>query len=255
VSANEISGEADPANERDPAVSYWNEWNRTWRFTDEKDAFMVAQATALRRIAEREDLSGAQILDVGCGTGWLGNELSGFGHITGTDLSPEAISEGHRRYPSLDLRCGDFLQMDLGDHFDLVLSSDSLVLMSDRAKCIQRMATLQQAGDVLVLMTMNPFVWQRRRALRPIDQSVPHASVDTWLRRHELKRLLHPYYKIESFATIEPGGDKGILFWVENRYVRGATGRLLGRERWTRMLERFNLGREFIIVARRMSYT
>jgi len=66
--------------------------------------------------------------------------------------------------------------------------------------------------------------------------------------------LLNRHYEIVSFRTICPGGDRGVLFWVENRYVRGIMARLSGSV-WSRVLERVGLGQEFVVVARRRERT
>jgi hypothetical protein len=46
------------------------------------------------------------------------------------------------------------------------------------------------------------------------------------------------------------GGDRGTLWWVENRWVRGGMGRLVGRQRWRSTLEALRIGRELVVVAR-----
>src|SRR5579863_8386094 len=88
-----------------PHVRYWDEWNRTWRFRDDHDEFMDRQAEIVRSVADTSGDQRIRVLDVGCGTGWLGNVLAERGLVTGTDLSPEAIAQGRERYPDLDLRC------------------------------------------------------------------------------------------------------------------------------------------------------
>ncbi len=85
--------------------------------------------------------------------------------------------------------------------------------------------------------------------MRPRDPAVPGARVEEWPTRQDVIRLLAPYYTIRSFRTIVPGGDLGVLFWVEHRYIHGAARRAIGRTRWTNVLERLRLGREFIVVA------
>jgi hypothetical protein len=100
-------------------------------------------------------------------------------------------------------------------------------------------------------MTMNPFVWSRRSSLRALDPSVPNARVEQWPSRRNLQQMLASSYLIDELYTIVPGGDRGILFWVENRYVRAIAGRVAGRDRWSTWQEKVGLGRELVIVARR----
>ena len=238
-----------PTNEGN--IRFWDDWNREWRFRSDHDAFMKRQAEAVREIATRHGLDGADILDVGCGTGWLANELVAYGPVMGTDLSPEAIHEGTMRFPAVNLVCGDFMQLDLAGPFDLVLSSDSLVPMPSFSRFIARIADLQLKGGVFVLMTQNPFVWSRRSTIGPANPSVLNWDVAEWPGRRTLVRLLTPFYDDLDIRTIVPGGARGLLFWVENRYVQGFFGRAFGQARWLKLLERAGVGRELIIVGRR----
>lgn len=244
------TAENDPhATTGDRHRRFWDDWNRTWRFQDGHDEFMTRQVAILREVLGGLPAD-ASVLDVGCGTGWLANEAVTPGRrVVGTDLSPEAIASGQERFASVDLRCGDFLELELDGPFGLVMSSDALVPMPDHARCIGRVAELQRPGGVFLLMTQNPFVWRRRSKLRPHDPSVPNGHVDQWPTKARVAELLGPYYAIERQFTFEPGGDKGLLFWVEHRIVRGAMGRLVGRQRWRGWLERAGLGRELVIVA------
>ncbi len=85
--------------------SFWNAWNAEWRSAD-LDEFMQRQRDVAVDSAGRFDRNDLRILDVGCGTGWLGASLLRFGRVTGTDLSPGAIADGQARYPRVDLRVG-----------------------------------------------------------------------------------------------------------------------------------------------------
>ena len=64
--------------------------------------------------------------------------------------------------------------------------------------------------------------------------------------------LLADDFEIERTGSLDPGGDRGVLFWVERRPTR-ALRRLVGERRWDRLLERFYIGRELVIRARRIT--
>ena len=65
------------------ANQYWDSWNQTWRFRDDCDVFMESQHALAISVAREAGLREARILDVGCGTGWLGNALRPFGRVGG----------------------------------------------------------------------------------------------------------------------------------------------------------------------------
>ena len=233
------------------SAEFWNQWNRDWRFRDDVDPFMRRQLEIVADVARAENLRGARILGFGCGTGWMESSLVECGEVWGTDLSSEAIAEGQRRYPRLHLRCCDFLRESLPGPFDLVLSSDSLVPMVDHAECIRRVADLVRPGGIFLLMTQNPYVWERRSMFRPVPDGIPHPTPDTWPTRQRVLDLLQPHFTVEQSFTFEPGGDRGLLWWVENDTVKRLAHGMLGEYRWRRLLERAGLGRELVFIARR----
>jgi SAM-dependent methyltransferase len=247
VAATDAKSSSTSANPN----QYWDEWNQTWRFRDDCDGFMERQRDLAISVARETGLREVRILDVGCGTGWLGNALLPFGRVWGTDLSPSAIADGSRRYPELKLICSDFLEVDLPGPFDLVVSADAFAPMHDHEACVRRIAALLNPGGTFLLMTQNPPIWRRRSTLRQLPNCVPHASTDEWPSLGRIRDLLRPSFIIQRVTSLDPGGDTGFLWWVENRYVRGGMGRLLGRTRWRSLLERARLGRELVVVARR----
>ncbi len=188
-----------------------------------------------------------RILEAGCGVGWLANELLPLGEVTALDLSPAAIAEGHRRYPGVRFACGDFTELALDGPFDVVLMADSLSNMSDPQGAIARAAALLAPGGNLLLLTPNRFVWTRRSKLKSRSAG-QHMS---WPTRAGYRSMLAPWFDIASITTIHPGGDRGILWWVERSRLQAAIGSVVGATRWRNALERAGLGRQFVIVAMR----
>jgi magnesium-protoporphyrin O-methyltransferase len=78
------------------------------------------------------DLSGARVLDAGCGAGQLSEELAARGaEVLGVDISPKLLGLADSRMPEalrgrLSYRAGDMLDPGLGD-FDYVVAMDSLI--------------------------------------------------------------------------------------------------------------------------------
>jgi magnesium-protoporphyrin O-methyltransferase len=84
-------------------------------------------------LADGSALSGARVLDAGCGTGLLAIDAARLGaHVTGIDLSPTLINLARERLPadlapgSVQLLSGDMLDPKLGD-FDHMVAMDSLI--------------------------------------------------------------------------------------------------------------------------------
>lgn len=78
------------------------------------------------------DLTGARILDAGCGTGALAVEAARRGaNVVAIDVSASLVNIARERAPtdlagSIDWRAGDMMSPDLGD-FDHVVAMDSLI--------------------------------------------------------------------------------------------------------------------------------
>ena len=79
------------------------------------------------------DLTGKRVLDAGCGTGALADQLAKRGAcVVAVDLSPRMIEIANKRYVdcacdgSVDFRAGDMLDESLGD-FDHIVAMDSFI--------------------------------------------------------------------------------------------------------------------------------
>jgi ubiquinone/menaquinone biosynthesis C-methylase UbiE len=69
----------------------------------------------LERFAQKVP-PGLPICDLGCGPGHLAAHLKSLGaEVVGIDLSPGMIAEAKRRYPQIEYRVGDMLQLELPD--------------------------------------------------------------------------------------------------------------------------------------------
>lgn len=108
-----------------------------------------------------DDLTGARILDAGCGTGALAVEAAQRGaHVVAIDLSPTLIGLARERLPAtlgrgtIEFHVGDMLDPRLG-RFDHVVAMDSLIHY--RAFDIARvLAGLAERTDRSILFTFAP---------------------------------------------------------------------------------------------------
>jgi SAM-dependent methyltransferase len=231
----------------DEQASFWDRWNQACRFKDDESPFMAREKHEATTVAQRIGLHGARILDVGCGTGWLGHSLLSFGSVTGTDLSPLSISEGTRRFPGLRLVAGDFMALEFDGPFDFIVCADALVNIPDAPAAVAKITKLLRPGGTFLLMVPNREVWRHRSALERVGEG----QFMRWPPLSLIREWLRPHVVIDRIGTIEPGGDRGLLWWVENRWVRGLLGRALGRRRWQSLLETARLGRQWVIVTHR----
>ena len=116
------------------------------------------RAKMLARVPE--DLSGARILDAGCGPGMMTKELAERGgNIVAIDISPSLIKIARKRLsPHLakfvEFRSGDMLDPTLGQ-FDFVFAMDSLIYY-DTSQICSAVLNLGQRPTQKVIFTVAP---------------------------------------------------------------------------------------------------
>jgi 2-polyprenyl-3-methyl-5-hydroxy-6-metoxy-1,4-benzoquinol methylase len=151
---------------------------------------------AVRAVLEAHPGGGAQVLDVGGGTGGFAVRLAGLGHqVTVVDPSPDALAALARRADEegvADRVTG--LQGDLGDlasghEVDLVLCHGVLGLVADPAAALATTASVLRPGGVLSLLVSQQHAAVLARAMAGhltqakalLEGTAPHVDADSRL--------------------------------------------------------------------------
>jgi len=102
-----------------------------------------------------------RVLDLGCGTGDAAFELAlarPAAQVTAADLSRTSIEAAARRQEHdpagerVELRHGDYLELDLGEPFDLIVANQSLHLIADPGdRLVAKLAGDLAPGGLLVV--------------------------------------------------------------------------------------------------------
>ena len=144
---------------------------------------------SLKDFAGGKDL---EILDLGCGRGWLAPFLSPHGKVTGIDFTPGGIKFAQDNFSDH----GTFLLADAGlpflglsetKRFDVVVCSEVIEHVPDQLALLRQIAELLCANGLCILTTPNGNVWSEfertlsREALQPLEN---------WVRPDELQLLL-----------------------------------------------------------------
>lgn len=107
----------------------------------------------------------AEILDMGCGGGFLSNDLAAAGHtVTGIDLSTSSlrVAESRDRTHSVRYQQGDVYQVPFPrESFDVVTAMDLLEHVSDPQKVISEATRVLRPGGLFLFNTFNknPLAW------------------------------------------------------------------------------------------------
>mgnify|MGYP006289600001 CR=1 FL=1 len=134
------------------------------------------------------DLSGARVLDAGCGAGQMTAELAARGaHVTAVDISPALVEIARRRLPPAQERqvtfaAGDMLDPVHGAH-DFVVAMDSLIYYeaADIARAMDRLIGRTRGAIVFTVAPRTALLmamWQVGKLFPRADRSpvmVPHS--------------------------------------------------------------------------------
>ncbi|MCI0561963.1 MAG: class I SAM-dependent methyltransferase, partial [Nitrososphaera sp.] len=219
---------------------FWNSWNTRYRGQNRKipevngrQARMVIEW--IMSIGQRD----LDILEVGCGSGWLCQQLVPFGRVTGTDLSDKVLARSQADLPQVAFVAGDFLELDFPPcGFDVVVSLEVLAHVADQNGFVEKIARLLRPEGFLALATQNRFALKRWSDVSP--QGV--GQIRKWVDVKTLRRLLSNHFEIVELTSIVPVGDRGILRWVNAPKVNRILSIFLSQSRIEALKEHLFLG-------------
>ncbi|MGY6412489.1 MAG: magnesium protoporphyrin IX methyltransferase [Alkalilacustris sp.] len=157
------------------------------------------RAAMLARLPE--DLSGARVLDAGCGAGPMSVALAERGaQVVGVDISPQLLEVARKRTPEavasrITYTPGDMLDEAHG-RFDYVMAMDSLIHYeaADIGRALARLMGRTGQAVVFTIAPRTPFLsamWLAGKAFPRSDRSpqiIPHsdAAIETAVRAEGL---------------------------------------------------------------------
>src|SRR5271170_305064 len=135
---------------------FWNRWDacHLQEATIGDDARRRGEValSLVQNCAKREP----QILELGCGNGWLAKELCALGTVTGVDLADAAVAEARQRAPRATFCAGDVLSMNLpAASFDIVVTLELFSHVRDQSLLVKKISEWLKKDGSLILMTQN----------------------------------------------------------------------------------------------------
>ena len=166
------------------------------------------------------------ILDFGCGTGWLSNLLSKYGNVTGIDLSEKAIELASQKYKdvhfvSFDASSKEFEKIK-ETKFDFIVSSEVIEHVQDQREYFANMMSLLKPDGFLILTTPNA-QWKKNYFYK--DRTDWGQPFEFWLDPATLAKMGEPYLKdikVSSFNSADLLNLKsfGLFNFFGNRLVK-----------------------------------
>ncbi len=180
--------------------------------------------------------AGERILDLGCGTGHLTQQIAAAGAtVLGLDSSPEMIEAARHEYPSLEFVLADATAFAVTEKFDAVFSNATLHWVKPPQAAVKRIAeALKPAGRFVAEFGGTGNVAAIRKAVRSAyceiaGEDKPDAyyfpsigEYATLLEQHGLE--VQAAWLFDRPTPLE--GDDGMTNWIKMfsaGILRGAT--------------------------------
>jgi 2-polyprenyl-3-methyl-5-hydroxy-6-metoxy-1,4-benzoquinol methylase len=227
---------------------YWDErWNRVKG--EYPHAWARRRGAAVLAILNSLSLQRPRILDMGCGTGWLTEELAGIGEATGVELSEAAVSLARSRYARATFVAGNVLELPLPvAHFDVVVSLEVIAHVEDQGRYLERAAQVLKPDGHLIITTVNKFVHDRTDWS---EDSPGH--IRYWVDRGLFRQLLSRHgFRVLRMTSVIPMGHGGILRLVNSHKLNALLTRIIPRPTLEGLKEKVGLGWTLIALAQRL---
>lgn len=199
----------EPRRKRTIDNAWYADLGARW-YTADDDPIALLRAEARHRnpwIAEQIEQhlgTGARVLDLGCGAGFLSNYLASRGHaVTGIDTTEEnlAVARAHDPTGRVDYHRADALALPFPDRsFDVVCAMDLIEHVEQPARLVAEASRVLAPGglfffhtfdrnwlsNLIVIKGVQWFVANTPRDLHVLRLFVKPAELCTMLRAHEL---------------------------------------------------------------------
>jgi 2-polyprenyl-3-methyl-5-hydroxy-6-metoxy-1,4-benzoquinol methylase len=224
-----------PENRTNPQTAAVNTsyYDQLWRtlgqhlhYTELMRAEFIANA--IRQYVDGPD---REILDLGCGRGWMASVLSPLGKVTGVDFSPAGIQfaqENYGRHGRFIL--GDAASAALGlpeeQRFDVVVCSEVIEHVQEQPKFVGQIRGLLRPRGWLFLTTPNGNVFGEFSTCRKYVHALQ--PVENWLTPSRLSQIL----RAEGFLIVAHEGLPmyqcrfGRHRWLQRRFFHRLFTRL-----------------------------
>ncbi|MCY7349519.1 MAG: bifunctional class I SAM-dependent methyltransferase/glycosyltransferase family 2 protein [Cytophagaceae bacterium] len=162
---------------------------------------------------------GSRILEIGCGTGYLLDQLKPSRGV-GIDLSSNFIQHAQAQYPQHEFRVMDAENLSLDETFDFILISDTVGEFRDVQRVFEQVQNACTPQTRLVVTYLNFFWLPLLNLAEKLGLKMPQRR-QNWLDISDIANLLD----VAGFDLIRTGKKLllpvyvPVLSWFFNRYV------------------------------------
>ncbi|MGC2765669.1 MAG: methyltransferase domain-containing protein [Candidatus Acidiferrum sp.] len=207
---------------------------------DDKHSFVWKMAAGLLELLESK--AGERILDLGCGTGHLTEQIAASGaEVVGVDRSSDMIRQAKEEYPALQFEVMDAREIAFAELFDAVFSNATLHWIKEPEKVIARIAAVLRPrgrfvaefggkGNVGALMTAVEQAWRKVGISGPTPDPWYYPSIAEYAGLLEKHRLEVTYAILFDRPTPLEDGERGLRNWL-NMFGGSFLGQLSADQR------------------------
>lgn len=229
-------------------------YNRKWTtlFSEPINPLELKRLIAILQMIDKIPLKrNMQILDLGCGRGWLASVLSLLGKTTAIDLSSEAINAAKRRWCFVDFRVGDFFEiLKERNQYDLIVSQEVIEHVEDQLSFINLVADTLKLGGYFICTTPNAYIQKHRT--KEEHERWGLQPIENWLDKRQLKELLSSRFELIEIKSIIPGYGTTGIFRIVNSYRLQKLLKFFGIfHLYTNLILRAGFGLHLIALAKR----
>lgn len=198
-------------NTANPTQFYDNRWETA---SQELNHFQAARLAAIIEgfsvIPRDSGQNDFNICDLGCGAGWLTNELRKFGRVTGVDFSPKGIELARTRWPDVTFICSDALEFRPTKLFDVVVSSEVIEHIPDQERYVQTISQILKPGGYVILTCPNARAKKAFAKTGNVNQ-----PIELWLSRSQLLSIFRRDFNVILHETfLFDFGYSGLYRWT-----------------------------------------
>ena len=172
-------------------------WSKPEPNHDEKLRWNVIKGFVETGIQSIDKSNPIDLLDLGCGRGWLTNLLSAYGNVTGIEPVKAVVHHAQKMFPHITFIPGTSKTI-LETHknsYDFVISSEVIehVPTDEKDAFIQEIAALLKKNGFLILTTPRKEAqveWNQHTATdQPIEEWISEAELEALLVNNHFKEL------------------------------------------------------------------
>lgn len=188
----ELIFKANPEKELSEKEFYENlfirhpSWNTKEPNQDESKRWDIIETYINNQYQNNQKLD---ILDLGCGRGWLSNLLSKYGKVTGIEPVEKVVDYARKIFPEINFLAGstdELLERNLENNFDLIVCSEVIehVQNEDKAKFVKDINRLLVDGGICIISTPRKEI--QLEWLKDRNNTQP---IEDWISESDLKKI------------------------------------------------------------------